>query len=35
LKIELNAAGYPNSNRQAYDGVTFFGNDEFSSINVK
>ena len=34
LKIELNAAGYKYSTRQAYDGVTFFGNEEFTLFSV-
>eukprot|EP00826_Nyctotherus_ovalis_P043172 TRINITY_DN4518_c0_g4_i4.p2 TRINITY_DN4518_c0_g4~~TRINITY_DN4518_c0_g4_i4.p2 ORF type:complete len:178 (+),score=56.50 TRINITY_DN4518_c0_g4_i4:340-873(+) len=33
-KVELNAAGYIGSNRQAYDGVTFFGNENLNPGTV-
>lgn len=33
-KVELNAAGYIGSSRQAYDGVTFFGNENLNPGTV-
>ena len=34
LKIELNAAGYPDSLRGAFDGSTYFGNDDTGPAQV-
>ena len=34
LKINMNAAGYPESLRRAFDGVTYFGNNEINTLNV-
>lgn len=34
MKIELNAAGYPESKRKAMDGITYFGTDEVSPLSV-
>ena len=33
-KIELNAAGYPDSIRKAFDGVTYFGTDKSAGLLV-
>ena len=32
--IELNAAGYLNSLRKAFDGITYFGTDETNLLSV-
>ena len=32
--IELNAAGYIDSIRKAFDGITYFGNKEKSNVSL-